>query len=95
MKALFVEIIGTGERLRIEKPVWITKNRNGIIRTPYRVHALGVGDGETFWSLGALDGYPEAKLITRAEYEETLTQQDADPELTAEEALEIIIGGSV
>lgn len=89
----YIEIIETGERRAIERPIWLTKNRNGILATPHRVKALGVGDGTTIWSLGSLEGYPEARLITRAEYEESLTPPDPDPELTAEEALDIIMGG--
>lgn len=89
-----IEIIGTGERRSIDRPIWLTKNRNGILATPHRIKALGVGDGETIWSFGTLEDYPEARLITRAEYEESLTPPDPDPELTAEEALNIILGGS-
>lgn len=84
----------TGERLKIDDPVWITKSRNGIHATPHRVKALGVGDGEQIWSFGTLEGYPEARIITLAEYEETLAPPDPDPVLTAEEALNIILGGS-
>ena len=91
---VYLEIVETGERIAIGRPLWITRNRNGILATPHRVKALGVGDGERIWSLGKLEGYPEAKIITRAEYEETLTPPDPDPELTAEEALNIILGGS-
>lgn len=90
---IFAEIAETGERRIIENEVWITKNRNGILRTPHPHKALGVGDGEQIWSLGSLEGYPEAKLITRAEYEEHLTEPETDPELTAEEALAIMMGG--
>lgn len=90
-----IKITETDERRRIVDPVWVTRNRNGILRTPHRVRALGVGDGEQIWSLGNLEGYPEAKIITLAEYEESLTEKETDPELTAGEALEIIMGGSV
>ena len=88
-----IEITETGERRRIENEIWITRNRNGVIRTPHRVKALGICDGEITWSLGTLEGYPEAKLITRAEYEERVAGEE-DPELSAEEALDIILGGS-
>lgn len=91
---VYIEIVGTGERIAVERPLWITSNRNGNLATPHRHKALGVGDGERIWSLGTLQGYPEARIITRAEYEETLTPPDPDPELTAEEALSIILGGS-
>ena len=94
MDCICIEIIETGERRCIENEVWITENRNGIHRTPHRCKALGIGDGETVWSLGKLEGYPQAKLITLAEYGETLTPPESDPELTAEEALNIILGGS-
>ena len=94
METIYLEILETGERRRLDSPLWITVNRNGILATPHRVKALGVGDGERIWSLGELEGYPRAKLITRAEYEETLTPPDPDPELTPEEALNIIMGGS-
>lgn len=94
MRGVCIEILTGGERRYLSSPVWVTKNRNGVIRTPSRVHALGVGDGETVWSLGALDGYPEAKIITRAEYEERPGIQEEDPELNAEAALTIIMGGA-
>lgn len=94
MDCICIEIIETGERRRIDRPVFITTNRNGILATPHAVKALGVGDGERIWSLGGLEGYPEARRITRAAYEETLTAPDPDPELTAEEALNIILGGN-
>ena len=94
MDYICIEIIETGERKRIDRPVWITVNRNGPLRTPHRCQALGVSDGETVWSLGGLEGFPEAKCITLAEYLEAQTEPDPDPELTAEEALNIILGGS-
>lgn len=89
-----IEVCDTGERLKLDDPVWITKNRNGLLRAPHRVKALGVGDEEHIWSLGGLEGYPEAKIITRAEYEETLAAPETDPELTDAQALNIILGGS-
>ena len=89
-----IEIAGTGERIRIEREVWITANRNGVIATPHRVKAKGVGDVEKIWSLGELAGYPEAKIITLAEYLEDRNQPEEDPELTAEEALNILLGGN-
>lgn len=94
MKGICIEIIPSGERRHIESPVWITRNRNGILATPHRHHACGVGDGTEIWSLGGLAEYPAARIITRAEYEETLQSPDPDPELTAEQALEIMMGGS-
>lgn len=94
MDYICIEITATGERKRIDTPLWITRNRNGILITPHAVKALGVGDGENIWSFGELKGFPEAKKITLAEYLETLTPPDPDPELTAEEALNIILGGS-
>ncbi len=75
-----IEILDTGERRCIDSEVWITVNRNGPLRTLHRVKAKGVGDGEQIWSLGGLEGYPEARIITRAEYEETLGEADADPD---------------
>lgn len=89
-----IEISETGECRRIEREVWITTNRNGIVATPHRVKAQGVGDGKSIWSLGGLEGYPGARIITLAEYEESLTEPESDPELTAEQALSIILGGS-
>lgn len=94
MAAVYIEITHTGERRAIREAVWLTWNGRGVIRTPHRVKALGVGDGQQNWSFGTLEGYPEAKLITRAEYEERPGAPDKDPELTAEEALNIILGGS-
>ena len=89
-----IEVIETGERRCIENEVWITENRNGIHRTPHRSKALGIGDGATVWSLGKLEGYPEAKLITLAEYLESLGEQGEEEELSAQEALDIILGGN-
>lgn len=83
-----------GEYICIENEIWITANRNGIVITPHRVKAKGVGDGTSIWSLGALEGFPAARIITWAEYEEQTVKPDADPELSAEEALEIMMGGS-
>lgn len=94
MEYICIEIMETGERRRIDHPVWITSNRNGILRTPHSIKAAGVGDGERIWSLGALKGFPEAKRITLAEFLEHQTEPDEDPELTAEEALNIILGGN-
>lgn len=88
-----IEIIETGERRCIENEIWITANRSGIRRTPHRCKAQGIGDGETVWSLGKLEGYPEAKLITLAEYLESLGEQ-GEEELSAREVLDIILGGS-
>lgn len=95
MEYICIEIIETGERRRIDRPIWVTTNRNGIIATPHRIKARGVGDGEHIWSLGELEGYPEAKVITLAEYLEVQGIQDTDPELSDREALEIILGGSL
>ena len=89
-----IEVKETGERRCIENEIWITKNRSGIRRTPHRCKALGIGDGETVWSLGELEGYPEAKLITLAEYLETLGEQGEEEELSAQETLDIILGGN-
>lgn len=71
MDYICIEIMDTGCRQRIEHPVWITKNRNGLLRTPHRVKALGVGDGQQIWDLGGLEGYPRARIITLLEYLET------------------------
>lgn len=89
-----IEVTETGQRLKLEREVWITSNRNGPVITPHRVKAKGVGDGKQIWSLGALEGFPEARIITLAEYLEAQTEPDPDPELTAEAALNIILGGS-
>lgn len=94
MECICIEIIETGESRRIEQPIWITTNRNGVLVTPHRVKAKGIGDGESIWSLGGLEGCPEAKLITRAEYEESLTLVESDPVLTAMAAMKIMMGGS-
>lgn len=92
---MHIEILETGERRRLEREVWITANRNGPIVTPHRCKARGIGDGESIWSLGGLEGYPEARIITRAEYEQTLRAPEEDPELTDSELLEIIIKGEM
>ena len=94
MEGICIEINETTERRRIEKPVWVTTNRNGIVITPHRVKAKGVGDGEQIWSLGELEGFPEAKIITLAEYQEARALPEDDPELSAEEALNILLGGN-
>lgn len=88
---IHIEITEIGERRRIENEVWITVNRNGPLATPHRIKAMGVGDGEHIWSLGELEGYPEARIITLAEYLEA--QAEEDPELTAEETVNIMMGG--
>lgn len=88
-----MEIVETGERIMLENPLWLTRNRNGIHATPHRVKALGVGDGEQIWSFGSLEGYPAAKVITLAEYAEYSTPPDPDPELTDGEAFDIIFYG--
>ena len=90
---IFIRTNG-GEVRRIESEIWITTNRNGPLATPHRIKARGVGDGEHIWSLGELEGYPEARIITLAEYLEAQAEEDPDPELTPEEALNIIMGGS-
>ena len=95
MEYICIEIIDTGERRRIERPIWFARNRNGILATPHRVKALGVGDGEHIWSLGELEGWPEARIIPLAEYMETQGMEDPDPELTAGEALNILLGGNM
>lgn len=90
-----MEITETGQRLRIEQEIWITTNRNGIVATPHRFLAKGVGDGGHIWSLGELDGFPGARIITLAEYLESCTFAEDDPELSAGEALNIILGGTL
>lgn len=95
MDYICIEILATGERRKIDRPTWITVNRNGLLRTPHRAKALGVGDGERIWSLGELEGYPRARVISLAEYLESLGQEDPDPELTAEETLNILLGGNI
>ena len=92
--SICILIPDTGERRKLDQPVWITTNRNGIVVTPERTRAKGVGDGGQIWSLGELEGYPGARIITLAEYLEAQAEEDPDPELTAEEALNIIMGGS-
>lgn len=86
--------IEDGTRRRIEQEVFVLRQRNGRIVRCHRVKAQGVGDGDQIWSLGELEGYPKARIITLAEYEETQTPPDEDPELTAEEALAIMLGGN-
>ena len=51
-----IEIADTGARVRIEREVWITSNRNGPVITPHRIKAKGVGDGHQIWSLGEQSG---------------------------------------
>lgn len=93
MSYICIEIMGSGERLKLDRPVWITVNRNGIHATPHRIKAMGVGDGDSIWSLGGLKDYPLARIITLAEYLQQPDEGVVDPELTAEEALNIILGG--
>lgn len=60
-----------GECLRIAREIYVARQKNGtLVRIPRRYGAQGVSDGEQTWSLGGLQGYPAARLITRAEYEE-------------------------
>lgn len=93
MGEICIEIKETGERIRIVEPVWITRNRNGILITPHSTKALGVGDGERIWSFGDLEGYPQARIITLAEWMECQGEETEDPELAPEEALNILLGG--
>ena len=95
VRMICIEIADTGARVRIEREVWITSNRNGPVITSHRIKAKGVGDGHQIWSFGELDGCPLAKIITLAEYLETRILPDDDPELSDREALEIILGGSL
>ena len=67
MERICIEIIETGERRKLERPIWVTRNRNGILATPHRVKAGGVSDGETVWSLGQVVGLPGAKGFTLTE----------------------------
>lgn len=89
-----IEILETGARRRIDGEIWVRRQSNGTVVRCQRPRAQGVSDGAEIWSLGSLEGYPEAKLIPLAEFEESLAPPDTDPELTAEEALNIILGGS-
>jgi hypothetical protein len=91
---IYIEIVESGERLEIENQIWVTTNRNGIVVTPHRIKAAGVGDGTSIWSLGELEGFQPARIITFAEYMETQSLPDEDPKLSAEEALNIILGGN-
>ena len=60
-----------GQCKAIEGEIWVSRQRNGtLVRIPGKYRAEGVSDGEMTWSLGKLPGYPLARLITRAEYEE-------------------------
>ena len=89
-----IEIVGTGARKKIMAPVWIKQNRNGLLCTSHRHQARGIGDGEQIWSLGTLAGYPEAQIITLAEYLEAAAASDEDPELTEGQIVSILLGGS-
>lgn len=95
MDYICIEILETGDRRKIDRPVWVTVNHNGVLSTPHRIKALGVGDGEHIWSLGELEGFPEARIIPLAEYLETQGKVDPDPELSAEETLIILMGGNL
>lgn len=88
-----IEIEQTGETRRIDRPIWVRRLGNGTVAACHRPQAEGVSDGAETWSLGALEGYPAAKLITLMEHREPDAQDD-DPELTAEEALNILLGGT-
>ena len=90
-----VEILESGERRRIEREIWVHRQSNGMVVACPRPKAQGVCDGENTWSLGQLEGYPEARCIPLAEYLEAPGEPDSDPELTAEEALNIMMGGSL
>ena len=95
MDYICIEILETGDRRKIDRPVWVTVNHNGVLSTPHRIKALGVGDGVHIWSLGELEGFPEARIIPLAEYLETQGKVDPDPELSAEETLIILMGGNL
>lgn len=89
-----IEITGTGERRCLEYGFYIRRLSNGMVVRCHRVHAQGVSDGEQIWSLGSLEGYPGARIVTRAEFEESLVESDADPELSDGEALHYIMEGT-
>lgn len=56
MDCICIEIIESGECRKLDRYFWFIRNRNGILATPHRCLALGVGDGEQIWSLGELEG---------------------------------------
>ena len=87
--------LADGSLRRIEHEIYVRRQENGAIVRCHKVHRQGVCDGEQTWSLGSLEGYPRAKVITLAEYLERPEPPSDDPELTAEEALGIILGGNV
>lgn len=60
-----------GDCRMISREIWVARQKNGIlVRIPRAFGAEGISDGEQTWSLGALEGYPKARRITRAEYEQ-------------------------
>ncbi|MBE6950817.1 MAG: hypothetical protein E7451_05705 [Ruminococcaceae bacterium] len=63
-----IEIQVSGERRRIEREIWVHRQSNGMVVACPRHKAQGVCDGENTWSLGQLEGYPEARCIPLAEY---------------------------
>lgn len=91
---IWIRIVGTGEVRQIGEEIWVRRLDNGTVAACHRPQAQGVSDGAQTWSLKGLEGYPEAERITMSEYLEALDGADPDPELSAEEALNIIMGGS-
>ena len=68
-----------GECRRIEREIWVVRLRNGtLVQSRRQFGAQGVSDGEQTWSLGGLQGYPTARIITRAEYEEYKQSKGAE-----------------
>ena len=78
-----IEITETGQRLKLDGGFFVRRQRNGVLVRCPKPKRQGVCDGERVWSLGQLEEYPEARIITRAEYEEhlgTQTEPEAAPE---------------
>ncbi len=91
MSFVCIRLTATGEKRRMDNPVWVRAGRNGPLRC-HRVQAQGVGDGSVLYALpGSPLDYPAAEVISYAEYLENKVE-DSDPELSAEEALAIITG---
>ena len=91
---IWIKIEHTGEVRQLDRPVWVRRLSNGTLVVCRRPQARGVSDGAQTWSLGDLEGLPLARIITKCEYLAQAVPEDPDPELTAEEALNIILGGS-
>lgn len=104
MKGICVKLLDgaeAGTAVILEAPVYVYQDRRGRLLRCDRVKAQGVLSvtAEEIWQLQGKVPLERAAatvaVITRAEHDELASgDAGADPELTAEEALNIMMGGT-